>query len=245
MKRAALIIGSPGERTEEDYLEGVKKDVVRYQRFLKSALGGAWLDGEINVMLNPTLQGVLGKVRMLRSSDYSIVVFCGHGYHSEAAGETIVQLKPGVEMNSDALRTGGRKQTLVLDCCRVISADVLVEGVQKREAPQLDDNECRTYYDKRLQECPHGLVVLFGCSMNETAGDSATNGGYYSSSFMNAAVKWLNTSSTDTSKEAAFLSVVAAHERAGDEVRRLSGNRQNPDIEKPRAGPYFPFAVIA
>jgi len=62
---------------------------------------------------------------------------------------------------------------------------------------------------------------------------------------MRVATQWLDQSSVDTSKNWNKLTVVGAHDRAELLVKQESGNRQNPNIQKPREEPYFPFAVIA
>lgn len=52
-----------------------------------------------------------------------------------------------------------------------------VEVLMKAAAiAQLSPSECRRYYDKRIEECDIGLVVMYACSINETAGDDSSKG---------------------------------------------------------------------
>ncbi|MCL6478972.1 MAG: hypothetical protein K6T65_11240, partial [Peptococcaceae bacterium] len=110
---------------------------------------------------------------------------------------------------------------------------------------QLDPIECRRYYEKRLEQCPNGIVVGYACSKNETAGDSQSRGGYYSYSLLNSAMNWQKTNNIDLSSKWESFSIVAAHNASLSLVSRLSGGTQNPEIEKPKSEPYFPFAIMA
>jgi hypothetical protein len=112
-------------------------------------------------------------------------------------------------------------------------------------ARKLTRDECRKYFNRAVSECPSGLVVLHSCAVDETAGDDSGRGGYYSYSLIEVAEDWLESNSTDLSKQYAALRMPRAHEQAKVVVQRLSGNRQNPQIEKPRSEPYFPFAIVA
>lgn len=49
---------------------------------------------------------------------------------------------------------------------------------------QLNPNECRRYYDQRVEECESTLIVMHACDINETAGDDSSKGGYYSYSLI-------------------------------------------------------------
>jgi hypothetical protein len=246
MNRKALIIGSP-DGDGEKHLPGVEKDLVEYKSFLKSPLGGAWRENEIVILNDPGKAEVSSALTALKKADYSLVVFSGHGYVDGETKSTIVELKNG-SLNSNTLRIGAPKHVLILDSCRVVIelAKLLAfdEALVKKMAPSLDPEQCRLYYDKRIEECASALVVLFACSEGETAADTS-RGGRYSYSLISTAKNWLTSSSTNTASEYAILSIVGAHNKAYESVQQLSGNRQTPDIEKPRCDKYFPFAVIA
>jgi hypothetical protein len=246
MKRKALIITNPGERGEENYCEGVNKDIELYRSFLQSPEGGLWQDSEIRTLERPNLSTVEAEVGRLQLADYSFVAYSGHAYHSGRS--TILALKRGVELDSAKLKVGASKHTLVLDCCRVVERPTLLlekmlKALQAR--PILHSNDCRLYYDNRIEECPNGLVVLYGCSIDQTAGDDASTGGYYSASLIESAEEWVASEShLDTQRQFSIRSVVQAHADAVSKVATLSGNRQTPAIEKPRSEPYYPFSIV-
>ena len=115
----------------------------------------------------------------------------------------------------------------------------------KSAASTLNPDECRRYYDVSLDKCPPGIVVLFGCSINQTAGDSDMQGRFYSHSLISAAETWGRATVVDTSSKYLTMSVVKAHSEAVQGVAKMSGGRQTPGIDKPRSDPYFPFCIIA
>jgi hypothetical protein len=114
-----------------------------------------------------------------------------------------------------------------------------------KAGPQINPDDCRKYYDRRIEECPGGLVVMYACSIDEVAGDDPQKGGYYSYSLLETSHEWARNSTVDTSKSVGYFSVVEAHDATVPPVRRLSGGRQNPSIEKPRTTPYYPLCIVA
>lgn len=248
MNRKALIISNPGESGAENYCAGVLKDVVNYQSFLTSPIGGLWFGSEISAMNRPSAADVRSKMKELSNSDYALVMFCGHGWHSTAVGSTCIVLREGQEIDSAELRLTNTSQTLVLDCCRkkgpwTPTARVLDERLAKA-MPRINPDDCRKYYDKRIEECDGGLVVMYACSIGEFANDDSEKGGLYSFNLLNGSKGWARSSTVDTSSKADILSVVGAHDQAATLIRE-SGGRQTPHIEKPRTSPYFPFCIVA
>ena len=242
MKRMALIIGSP-----DSQIPGAKRDIENYRAFLLSPLGGLWRETEIVALESPSKQAVMGQLNALKSADYSLVVFAGHGGHLSASSPPIVVLQANVEMDSAALRIGAPKHTLILDCCRVLEPEVVLDSLLRKALIRkhaLSPEECRRFFDRAIAESGNGIVVLYACGFNESAGESAL-GGWYSTSLIASARDWEGSSGVDTSRNYSILSVIDAHDRSVSRVRSLSGDRQNPTREQPRTKPYFPFAVIA
>ncbi len=248
MKRQALLIANPGEIGAPNYCEGVNRDCESYPPFLKAPFGGSWYESEIEILRKPSTSQVRLALSKVKTADYGLVIFTGHAYYMQSKKTTMLELRRGEEIDSMELRTGAQKQSVILDCCRVIAVErvrkaIFAEAMQKRADMSL--NECRKYYDKRIADCPSGLTVLWACAIGETAGDDKANGGYYSDSLLDAAETWAMSSTIDTSRNVDILDVVVAHGKASSLVYRLSGGRQNPNIEKPRSNPYFPFAIVA
>ncbi|WP_185731203.1 MULTISPECIES: caspase family protein [unclassified Burkholderia] len=248
MNRKALIIASPGKKGTDGYLPGVERDMKRYKEFLKSPLGGAWRDDEIAVLENPSKAIVDVNIILQSMADYSFTVFCGHGRHIGNPGSTYVQINDVTEIDSNLLRKGAEKHTLILDCCRVVYPTIVMDSVMAKraaEGPTLNPQECRRFFDQRISECASGIVVMHACSLNETAGETSNEGGYFSSAIVKCSRSWHQNSDTDTEKQYSILSASRAFDLADTDVKARSGGRQNPTIEKPRVEKQFPFAVIA
>lgn len=248
-ERRALIISNPGEIGDENYCRGVMKDVENYREFLLSAIGGAWAKSEIEEMNRPSVADVRLQAKTLSIFDYVLIVFSGHGWHSADLDSTVLVLRKGQEIDSAELRLAATKQTLILDCCRqkhpgMPEARALKEMLAKA-ASRFNRGDCRLYYDKRIQECSTELIAMYSCEEGETAGDDDQKGGIYSYSLLETSEDWAEKSTVDTSNKCRILSVAQAHEAAVPRVLRLRGARQNPRIEKPRTGPYYPFCIVA
>lgn len=248
MSRKALIIAYPGEEGP-NYCKGVIVDESHYQAFLLSPEGGLWQESEITVLRQPTTSMVISAVNAQTYVNYSLTVFCGHGFHSATSNSTTVLLNAKTDFDSQGLRRGAPKHTLILDCCRVVEhprmmlSDMIVR--KRARASVIHPDACRRIYDEEIALCSPGIVVMYGCSVNQTAGDSESDGGYYSSSLLEGAEDWSRKITVDTTKYAQSLSVVQAHDLAVPLVGGLSGGRQTPTIEKPRSTRHFPFCVIA
>ena len=250
LTRKTLIISNPGEQGAENYCQGVYVDVENYKQYLCSALGGAWNTWEIEHLDRPATWDVTAKINSMALTDYTMVIFCGHGYTHASTGNTILELKAGHEINAIDLRASSRKRTILLDCCRKVYAERLVrkslfESAMNFAEPRLNRNLCRRVFDDTVSRCSSGVVVGYACSSGEVAGEGATTGGYYSSSMLDSASKWLNSNQPGMWQPAEQRSIVRIHNDAIDNVKALSGGTQTPVIDKPRSDPYFPFAVIA
>lgn len=242
MTRKMLIIANPGEVGAENYCDGVNKDISAYKYYFTSAIGGGWYDSEINVLIRPFPSEVNAAIEKMRTIDYTMIVFCGHGYSYN--DETILELKKDFSYKASSLRTYSTRRTIILDCCRKIEKNVLEKmyefsaRVETRSAMSIA--EARKYYEDQIMICSPGLVILNACDLDETAGDDSRKGGYYSYSLRDAAIYW----GEGYHQYRSSLSVVGVHNAAVGRVRQLTSDKQNPQIEKPRSEPYFPFAVV-
>lgn len=249
MNRKAIIISNPGEPEDENYCPGVLRDVANYKAFLVSAIGGLWWESEIELMSQPSALEVRRKMRALSSYDYSLVVFTGHGYHCAIRDSSILELRDGQEIDSQDLHQGTTKQTLILDCCRKTYPTTRTMGMDEmklaKSLPNLHPADCRKYYNQRIEECENGRVVMNACDVDELAGDDSRRGGYYSSALIDTSEEWARINPVNTDDKFSILSVAKAHSSAAPKVRRLASPReQNPQIDKARTPPYFPFCIV-
>ena len=255
MTRRALIIGGPGDPTvESSYLKGVLVDMLEYKRFFLSPCGGFWRETEIRELLRPSVSDVRQELISLADFDYSFIAFSGHGYFSSQTQSTILSLRKNVDFDSNELRLGGTRRTIVLDCCREILPPQLLEkraeSLQFAAEPdqrQPDAARCRRTFEERVDAASAGLVVMHSCSRSETSGEDEQIGGYYTSSLLSFAEDWIKTVAAERWSNTVYvLSTVEDHYAAVPRTKKLSGGRQNPTIERPKTlSSYFPFAVFA
>lgn len=241
MSRKALIISNPGEIGAENYCEGVNKDVINYKDFLMSPQGGYWFENEIICLKRPSFEVLDSYMKSLNNIDYTMIIFCGHGYSYK--DETIIELKNDCDVYADSLKNGAIKRTIILDCCRKgaksIDESIIHEYASLIQKSTMDGMSARKYYDELISSCPNDVVVTYACDLNETAKDDSRKGGYYSYSLLQCARQWAEQSTFSKS----YQSIVTAHEQAAKITKVKSNYEQNPQIEKPKSTPYFPFVV--
>lgn len=261
MKRRILIITNAGKVGAANYCEGVFKDKANYISFFKAAYGGYYSDLEIKVFDKPSKIKVRQELTLLTtdSIEFSILIFCGHGWHSTVSNSNIFQINDIEEIDSLEFRKGAKKRIIIEDNCRKPYPEYIKESLTKAfsaralfddKRQQPNPEQCKLYYNKRISNCPEQLIIAMACDIGELAGDSSSNGGYYSSSLLR---QTLNTAeadlkSIDLSKSYKTYNFPSSHNNAVPIVRTLSGDKQNPQIEKPRltdSHDYLPFAVIA
>jgi|SRR5580704_11111609 hypothetical protein len=249
MRRHAIIISNPGTAGTDDYLRGVPIDVQNYKSFLTGPTGGLRQPSEVEEMRCPRAYDIRRKMDSLLAQDYVFIVFTGHGWHSDDLDSTILQLCDGQEIDSAELRLAATKQTLILDCCRKRSkGPPLTEARDAmkfaKSGPTINPSECRKYYDKRIEDCPIGQVIMYSCGIDELSNEDDQRGGFYSYYLLEASREWVRNSTTDTSGDYSIRSVASAHDAAVPLVERR-GLGQTPHIEKPRTAPYYPFCIVA
>lgn len=249
VSRKALIIGAPDEK-----IPGVNIDINNLRNFFKSPIGGFWHDSEITTLISPSTNDIRRQAELLRFNDYSLIFFAGHGHYSIEKKQTILQINSRETFDSLELRIGAAKHSLIIDCCRkpeserrLLKAAMESMSLDSARTQQPDPAQCRFYFDKAIDNCENGLVVMNSCSIGETAGESSSEGGYYTSSLIDSANEWAKKKlrTIDLAKDFDILSTQECHNFAATQVKILSGARQNPTFESPRSENKFPFAVIA
>lgn len=258
MRRRVLIFINPGVQGEEDYCRGVLKDRDNYISFFKEPYGGLWNDSEIIRKLRPAKSEVLQELCALRNDriDFSIIIFCGHGFYSTDTESTIINLNDQNELfNSDDFKFYTGKSIIIIDSCRVEStiteATIILEQRTFAKAGLVSDPEgCKRLYNNRILECDEQVIISYSCDIGEKSYDNSSLGGFYSSRGLLNVTKELVRANPLTprmiSEDKCFIfSFPKCHELARPRVQSLSGNKQNPQIEKPTNGTYLPFAIVA
>lgn len=253
LTRCALLISNPGERDSENYCKGVYVDVANYKRVLTSSEGGAWDTTEIQHFDRPSITAVTQWINESNAYDYVFIMFTGHGVYSKSADDRILELKRNELLPSLALNRGAKRRTVILDCCQQVHEEAIMEKLARsivfanvRPARTSNRTNCRNHFDALVQKSPFAIIRTTSCAIGEISTDDDTRGGRYNGSLIAHFDDWVHSQMNDRfAASPADSSIVAAHDAAASKTRKLSENQQNPTIEKPRSGPYFPLAVFA
>lgn len=258
MKRKVLIFTNPGEIDDENYCKGVYKDVDNYNEYFYSPSGGYWSESEVEHLDKPTSSLVKRKLEELTTTgvELSIIIFCGHGWFSSKSNSSIICLRRGQELDSLELRKNAKKRIIILDSCRKVHDEYINERelIKARmfsesiKAMRLNGDTCRRLYNQEAEKCDNQIIVIHAAGISETAGDSESVGGYYSSSLLSTCRELVDQriKNIDLSTQYVCLRIPSIHSSAIPKVLALSGGLQNPQIEKPRLETaYLPFGIVA
>jgi hypothetical protein len=241
----AVIVGSPGHPIEAPpLLVGVKADAVSYERFFLSNHGGAWEPGEIRQVWHPerdALGAFLGSLYV----DYSVTVFCGHGWRQD--GEAVILVRPHEPIWVSRFRTQAPRQLTIIDACQVEEEPkyLLKEG-QPSVGFGADGGRdtyrdtCRALYDNAVSTVGEQRTIMYGCKLGQEAGENPL-GGYFSQTLLNASTAWARTAQR-TAIASQVLSVRDAFAIAAPLVTQRH-YPQEPQLESGRGRAAFPFAV--
>ena len=212
MNRFALVIESSNVKGQTD-LPGARADAQNWVAYLKSPLGGSWLDSEI-VVLNKPASTLVREHLTIHRDDYCFVCFSGHGEHNRYLNETVLCLNEGEQSCAvSKIKPLGDRGTLIVDACRGDAGQRRVR-VEKRAATIALANQANAMLNRqasvvafnasmprssspwftRLLSAPAGIVTMYSCSIGEGAGEyDATDpvqGGYYSVTLIQVAQAW-------------------------------------------------------
>lgn len=177
MRRIALLIGN------SDGLEGVKIDLVEWEKFLISPIGGAWKHNEITMFMNPQKRELLSYINELRKTkayDFAIVVYSGHGGYDR---QTILEINELEEtIDETDLYSIAPRQISVFDCCRcLVNRHEPINESQRTFSsggPLSNLQMIRNAYNQRIMQVIPQQICLYACRIGETALDTE-NGALY------------------------------------------------------------------
>lgn len=234
MKRIALVIGQSGD--EDEFLPGVKVDVMNYRNFLLSPVGGLWYEEEIEISLNEDIYKVLLLIDDIREGhyDFAFVVFTGHGFYSAERRERGLWFGDYVLYES-GLRDLAPYELLILDTCagmeeKIVPEYFIPEYFKKTAALR----DYRDIYESALRQCDPQEIILYASSPGEYAADTA-GGGLFSKALLQVAYN---------NSEYEVLSALMAWKIAYEIVIEESRGKQHPYYyASVRSGRKLPFSI--
>lgn len=176
MKRRALLIGNSRG------LAGVKRDIANMRQFLMGRYGGAWRNGEIETMMNPSLSDLKTKLKVIKAeqNDFVIVLFSGHGGYERT---TVLEINGQNEIIDDTELIGlAPRQISIFDCCRVVCGyQEEREMLLERKLFSITDSvdTIRQRYDSRIMQAIPQQDRLYACKIGQCAHDHQDGSGAY------------------------------------------------------------------
>ena len=256
MRRKAIIIES-ARIQGESYLPGAVVDATNWKAFLKSDLGGNWLDSEIESRSNPMGVTVRRLIQEAASGDYTFVVFSGHGAEGSVALNDHERRFPIAD-----LMPKSTKGTLILDTCRGSdggerysfpsmtskSAYVALANSESKSVMTAMNESVhnfsnmqdvitpRSLWNRYLQKASIGSAKMQSCSKGQSAGEDPNSGGYYTSLLMQSAKQWHQSANS--------MEQHTTHD-AHSYARSNMPNGQRPEYTSSPTSTFreFPFAV--
>lgn len=229
VRRALLIM------SQEDDIPGVAIDRENWKNHLRSPAGGAWQDHEFAVCNKPTSTQLSMALSWTSSADYTFIAFSGHG-SARSETDTVLDINDKDTVSSTKLVTQAARQTLILDCCRKLPQRRFTEAraINSISMDSYKDPElARLRFDQHLRSCDPFRVQLNGCDVDQTAGESDSSGGFYTSALIRAA---------QATPAGTILGIREAHQAARRAVMERQPS-QTPTGSYPRSGPSFPFGI--
>ncbi|HNY63372.1 MAG TPA: caspase family protein [Bacteroidales bacterium] len=238
MIRRALIIYC--NNTKSGKLPGPDSDNNNLIKHLTSNLGGNWYNSEILSLPNPTIKQVESAViTHLKDTDYSFVVFSGHGGINIIDNKQYIELKDG-DIAVNKLFSNAKRQTIIIDACRShytpgikLFSDSLIKSFESVAGTL----STRSLFDKHILNCEEGLTILYAASENQSASDS-DNGAAYLSSLLKVCMIWEKEDTENTK-----LSLKTAHKKGSIYMKNHFDTIQNPIIKPEKRKKYYPLAV--
>jgi len=249
MKREALIVYMPNTPCQST-LAGTIKDEENIRRFLTSSTGGEWKDTEIISLKNPTIKEVKCIINTMWDSDYTFVVFTGHGYievKKNSYGQIIRHQKMLVadgELVLNDLKTGASRQAMIIDACRKFEVISQSTKIFSKSMSSMMENfsiriQTRKIFNKAVIDSDEGLTVLFSSKENESSSDDPVVGGAFISSLIGGAEEW-------NENKSGILTLDKAHELAIDYMQEnFQQTNQHPTLNSEKRRVYFPFAIAS
>ncbi len=228
MEKMAIIFGN------KNGLPSVEKDCNRIEEFLRSPLGGCWIDDEILYLpfeiTADELNEIIVSIKQL-NLDYVFVYFSGHG--GSRSQQTILEINSNEEkIYLRELLHLSQRQLTIVDCCRYPCDMLNEEEFSLKKSIKQESSRMipfiRESFDKRLSQALPQNVIVYSCSYGEYS-DDLGNG----SRFTNALLDSLYS----VDKQYKLVSEVFIE--AADVTSESSEYSQNPKLSMPKISPQY------
>ncbi|HTA63214.1 MAG TPA: caspase family protein [Bacteroidia bacterium] len=244
--RRIFIVGSP---VNEDYSfqMGVKADVINYQRYFKSPIGGAFNPDEITVLKNPSWKRLKAQLLAL-PADFTIFIFSGHGFFATNTQKAVFNINENDAVAAQTIinHIQSTKKLIIFDACQsYLEAYHYLEGIGDVEqymnfrssVPKL---RARQLFNEAILDNPDGAQILMSCSRGQESVLSPT-GSFFSYALLTSSQNWSNTNSRET-----VLTTLQAGKMTTNFLKKNYSSdqtNQRPSCFVTRLRPNFPIGV--
>lgn len=228
MKRRAILITGDAALDEG-------ADVM--DRFLRSALGGAWRGEEVIRLVNPNRADVVSAIADAKSCDFALIYFVGQGETRKSDRpwtETHIQLQSGEMVTERDLNPGNPRCSLILDCSGHFSPAncPTLHPTSAPTSPAGNDHDwSRSAYDEAVGAAESGVVKMFA-TVN---GEESRPGRTFAHHLIATATAWATKDQGLLTNDEAFARALLTftHETPSGKAEYRGGRRLRD----------FPFAV--
>lgn len=221
--KKALILGNTDPNL------GVSKDISDLKAFLKSLIGGAWHENEIDILKDPDERCLLGKIKKYKESryDFFLFIFGGHGEICEEETYIFPSYNHRYQLPEKAFENISEKQLSIFDCCRFpreisakASAESLSGNITESLLPsRLAPEEVRKIYEDCLRRAVNQSLKFYACSIGEYAIDE--DGGLYTQTLINSAQRIISSNKR-------VVSAIKIHNEIKQTIREKTDGKQRP-----------------
>jgi hypothetical protein len=176
--RKALLISAP----DQHGIPGTSSELEAIKKFLFSSRGGSWKGEEIKVLENPDITALLTAVKEMQA-DYTITFFSGKGF-PDSSGNHFLMLADNDFFQDTELLNQSPKQLVLIDSWHEAGSkrEIIVEG------PAEESDKARMMYDKWIQNCEPGQLIMHATEEN-TYASPKNNGGIFTKKLLEVANK--------------------------------------------------------
>jgi hypothetical protein len=170
MTKRAILIASRKEG--EGDVRSFENDVTFIRDFLKSKNGGCWLDNEIIMLVDTTVEEILCVLEE-NNEYYRFIYYSGHGCTSNSKQYVLID---NVLVNITRLLNKIKRETAIFDCCRTRYSykELKTEYVIQESMSISKSSKTRSCYDKFVKQ-NNGRLIAY-----------VTGNGNYAKSFRSA-----------------------------------------------------------
>ena len=202
--RKIFIVGSPVNENGS-FQSGIKADVINYNRYFQSAIGGAFdSDNEITILKNPGWKYLKAKL-ITSKADFTIFIFSGHGFFATNTEKMVFNINAddAVAVQTILDNIQSPKKLIISDSCQsYMEGYHYFEGIDNVEKymsfrSSIAKPRARQLFNDAIKNSPNGTQILMSCSRGQESVLTQT-GSFFSYALLTSSQHWSNINTSDS-----------------------------------------------